>query len=82
VAQWIILKPVEACPVWEVMPSADSGSPRLIQSGHRAGVYCKCNPCLVDGDLISILIHHLLVDGKPIRCDEPYAHACHLKEQQ
>jgi hypothetical protein len=80
--QWILLRPDEECPVWEVMPAAQATAGARIQEGHSAGLYCKCKPCFVDGEINSVLVHHILVRGKPKRCTEPNAHDCHLKENQ
>ena len=76
---WVILQPIEECPVWEVMPAVEDDFEMVIQAGHRAGLYCRCRPCLVDGEINSVLVHHILVRGKPTRCTEPNAHDCHLR---
>jgi hypothetical protein len=68
---WVALRPDKTCPVWEIMPWID----RTIQLGHREGLACKCQPCLDD----TVLVHHELVEGKPVQCSEPGAHECQLR---
>lgn len=82
---WSLLIPTEECPVhemWPVMP--DTGE---FQSGHTSGINCPCLPCLDDhvddsqlnyGD--SILFHHVLHEGRPVRCTEPRGHQCVLRK--
>lgn len=70
----------DACPVPEIFPMVDGD----LQPGHRSSPSCPCLPCLVDPEVEwrnAVLVHHLLVDGKPVQADEPNSHDCGLRRQ-
>ena len=80
---WALLRPTEECPVHEMWPVTSEGE---FMPGHVSGINCPCLPCLDDhaqesrlsGDE-SILFHHVLLEGRPMRCTEHKAHDCRLK---
>ena len=80
---WALLRPTEECPVHEMWPVTSEGEFML---GHVSGINCPCLPCLDDrvgsaqvntGE--SILYHHVLLEGSPIRSSIWDSHDCKLK---
>ena len=80
---WALLRPTEECPVHEMWPVTSEGE---FMSGHVSGIDCLCRPCLDDhignsqlssGE--SILFHHVLYKGQPLKSNEPGSHDCRLK---
>ena len=58
------------CPVKQVVPEDGQD--------HREGIDCLCLPCLDSLGAQSLLVHHELVDGRPVICTEPDSHDCEL----
>jgi hypothetical protein len=80
---WALLKPTEECPVHEMWPVTIDGD---FMPEHVSGIDCVCRPCLDDrvgeaqlAEGGSILYHHVLLDGKPLKSDLWDSHGCKLK---
>jgi hypothetical protein len=71
--KWDVIQESESCLVKEIMPRDGTA--------HFSGLSCPCFPCLDGEGSNTLLIHHEVILGFPVICQEPGAHECRLDRE-